>query len=311
MRSEVRSLQSFAARIAPLLVLACAGCAAWTQVWPPPMQTVREPLAPDPHPHAPGPEEVTVVRHADPVQLRRAGTVAGFPLFFYDKSTRANAGASVIVSAGGRAEVLWPSGTSVMMFDQGVGWVGSPSRGEPLFEFQDVANASLQLSPGDRVSLVGGAILSGESGPITLERGREQELTVRNQTKLNVTISYREEMIILSPGQSVMLPIVSSGTGPIQIDPDRKRIAGPGFGVWTLGPVRTLEDPGRVSLAADGDASVSALGVNVKLAPGSSATFGSLGKQPAEPVPAASPAGASAGAPPGGASTPPTPEKQP
>lgn len=305
MRSDVRPLQSLTAKIAPLLLLACASCASWTQVWPPPMEDTHDPLAPDPHPHPPGPEEVTVIRHADPVQLRRAGTVAGFPLFFYDKSTRANAGASIIVSAGGRAEVLWPSGTSVMMFDQGVGWVGSPSRGEPLFEFQDVANASLQLSPGDRISLVGGAILSGESGPITLKRDRERELTVRNQTRLNVTISYREEMLILTPGQSVTLPIVSSGTGPIQVDPDRKRIAGPGFGVWTLGPVRPLEDPGRVSLAADGDASVSGLGVQVKLAPGSSASFGSLGERPSEPVPASS----SAGAPASGASTPPPDQK--
>lgn len=205
------------------LVLAALACAAlapscfWlkTQRWPAPMEgPTGADLPPDPHPHLPGPEEATVFRHADPVQFRPAGALAGYPLVFFDKKARATAGACVIVSAGGRAEVLWPSGASVVMFGQAVGWIGSPGRGEPLFDFQDVDRATIELEAGDHVRLLGGALLFGDSGPYLVERKRADILILRNQAKAPVTLSYRDTVYELAPGQTVDLPIVSTGTAP-------------------------------------------------------------------------------------------------
>lgn len=266
-----------------------------TQRWPKPMEgPTGADLPSDPHPHEPGPEEATVFRHADPVQFRPAGTLAGYPLVFFDKTVRATAGACVIVSAGGRAEVLWPSGASIVMFGQAVGWIGSPSRGEPLFEFQDVDRASLDLEAGDHVQLLGGALLFGESGPYLIERPRADILVLKNQSKSNLTLSYRDSVYELSPGQQVDLPVVSTGTAPQTPAADARVLAARGFEVEASGELVRADDPDAVELRAGGPASLDGLGVRVRLQAGETAVFRSLGEARERPAAQGEEAGADA-----------------
>jgi hypothetical protein len=241
-------------------------------------------LPPDPHPHLPGPEEATVFRHADPVQFRPAGALAGYPLVFFEKKVRATAGACVIVSAGGRAEVLWPSGASVVLFGQAVGWIGSPGRGEPLFEFQDVDRASIELKPGDHVSLLGGALLFGDSGQYLIERVRPDILVLRNQSKAPVTLSYRDDVYDLAPGQQVDLPIVSTGTAPAEPGPETRTLAGPGFELDVTGELARTDAGGALALRSAERATITGLGVRVRLQSGESASFASLGERRTEPA---------------------------
>ena len=58
--------------------------------------------------YVPGPQEVVVLRHGDPVSVRRPGSIAGFPLTFHQKRLRVGSGGFVLSGRGGRAEVLWP-----------------------------------------------------------------------------------------------------------------------------------------------------------------------------------------------------------
>ncbi|MBI5432204.1 MAG: hypothetical protein HZA52_05165 [Planctomycetes bacterium] len=258
-----------------------------TQRWPAPMEgPTGDELPPDPHPHLPGPEEATVFRHADPVQFRPAGALAGYPLVFFDKKARATAGACVIVSAGGRAEVLWPSGSSVVMFGQAVGWIGSPGRGEPLFEFQDVDRASIEMKAGDNVRLLGGALLFGDSGPYLIERSRADIVVLKNQSKSPVTLAFRDEVYELAPGQEVDLPVVSTGTAPEEPPADARLLAGRGFQVEVSGELARGDDGHALRLQANGPATLDGLGVRVRLQAGESATFKSLG-EPRDEVPEA------------------------
>ena len=117
------------------------------------------------------------------MRVRPVGALQGQPLAFYDKRMRTNAGSSVIVSPGGRAEVLWTSGSSIVIFGQGVAWIGSTGRGEPMLDFQEVDRARMDLHEGDRVRLMGGAELSGSSGPYVIEREKDRKLDVINQSK--------------------------------------------------------------------------------------------------------------------------------
>ena len=98
------------------------GCVWWrdAQRWPGPMRATVEPLPPgDLAYHPPGPEEVSLIRHADQVQVRPAGALQGHPLSFYDKKVRLKAGGAAIVAPGGRAEILWPEGSSIVLFGRG------------------------------------------------------------------------------------------------------------------------------------------------------------------------------------------------
>ncbi|MEO6711124.1 MAG: hypothetical protein ABI054_07405, partial [Planctomycetota bacterium] len=102
---------NFVLRSLPAGLFLCLGvCASGcffpnTQRWPPPMGGDFEKLPPGDAAGRPeGIEEVTVIRHADPVRVRPVGALSGQPLAFYDKRMRLNAGSSVIVSPGGRAE---------------------------------------------------------------------------------------------------------------------------------------------------------------------------------------------------------------
>jgi hypothetical protein len=280
------------------LALSFAPACLWrnTQRWPGPMRPEVDPLpAGDAANHPAGPEEVSLIRHADPVQVRPAGALSGHPLSFYDKKVRLTAGGAVIVAPGGRAEVLWPEGSSVVLSGRGIGWVGSPSRGEPMFEFQDVERASLELREGDQVRLLGGSILSGASGPYVLERTPEDTMWVRNQSKGSLRVAFREELFELGPGQSVLLPLLSEGAAPFSDDPALQRINGPGFSVRLLGDLAVEEDGGSMHVSATSPSNdvreVRGLGVRVKLSTGDTATFSGLGPKSAPaPDPNAPPA---------------------
>jgi len=267
----------------PIVLAALLACAAlpaclWrtTQRWPGPMQSSADPLAPgDSAEHPPGPEEVTLIRHADPVQVRPVGALSGHPLSFFDKRARLNAGGAVIVSPGGRAEVLWPGGSSVVLFGEAVGWIGSPSRGEPMFELRELDRARLDLHPGDQVRILGGAVLTGASGPYVLQRDPDQTVLVHNQSKEPVQVAFREEHFDLSAGQIVRLPLLSSGGAPFVEDPELERFAGPGYNVRLLGTLDCAEADGGVRVRApEGSAGEArAFGVRVQLAAGQSAFF--------------------------------------
>ncbi len=252
-----------------------------TQVWPKPMKSRVETLPPgEAEMHPAGPEEVTIVRHADPVQVRPAGHLSGFPMHFYEKAIRVSSGSSVIVSSGGRAEVLWPGGTSIVLYGQGVGTVGSPSRGEPTLEFQDVERARMDLLEGDRVRLLGGAMLSGDSGPYLVERVSRGVLQVRNQSKAPVEVAFRDAIIELGPGQRVDLPLLSSGGAPLADGEEPESIAGPGFSVLVSGEVETRSDGSGVHLRALEEGEATGLGVVVRLEEGGEVLFHGLEATP-------------------------------
>jgi hypothetical protein len=251
------------------------------------MRPEVDPLPPgDAAVHPAGPEEVSLIRHADPVQVRPAGALSGHPLSFYEKKVRLTAGGAVIVAAGGRAEVLWPGGSSIVLFGRGIGWVGSQSRGEPMFEFQEVERASLDLHEGDQVRLLGGSILSGASGPYLLERTPEGTMWVRNQSKGSVRLAFREELFELGPGQGVLLPLLSEGAAPFSDDPALQRVNGPGFSVRLLGDLEVAEESEAGMLRVNATTpsneprEVRGLGVRVKLSTGDSAVFSGMGSRP-------------------------------
>ncbi len=245
-----------------------------TQRWPPPMTGEFETLPPgDAGTRREGIEEVTVIRHADPVRVRPVGALSGQPLMFYDKRMRANAGSSVIVSPGGRAEVLWPSGSSIVLFGQGLAWIGSPGRGEPMLDFQEVDRARMVLSEGDRVRLMGGAEISGSSGPYVIERMKDRKLVVVNQSQGDLQVAFREELFTLGPGHKVVLPLLSESGAPIRPDPAAKSIAGPGFQVRITGDVESMGDSQSMAFGSAGESLLEGLGQRVKLAPGESTRF--------------------------------------
>ncbi len=267
-------------------LLCASGCYfANTQRWPPPMGGDFEKLPPgDAATRAEGIEEVTVLRHADPVRVRPVGALTGQPLAFYDKRMRVNAGSSVIVSPGGRAEVLWTSGAAIEIFGQGVAWIGSTGRGEPMLDFQEVDRARITLQQGDRVRLMGGAELSGASGPYLIERLQDRKLAVINQSKSDAQVAFREELFTLGPAEKVVLPLLSDGGAPIRPDPASKSAAGPGFAVRLSGAVEPRADASGLGFSASGDSSLEGLGQRVKLQVGEASSFSGFENQGAPPA---------------------------
>jgi len=267
------------------LALGCAACTTYTrwpfwstQEHPGPMADAVDPLPSGAQLLYPeGPEEVLVVRHADPIKVRPAGRTAGFPLTFYEKTIRVHAGSSVSVAPGGRVEVLWSDGTSILMSDRGFGLVGSPSRGETLFNFFDVATAWIDLAGEEQIDLPGGARLSASSGPIVLERVRADVVRVKNQSKTASRVAFREDVIELDPGQSVDLPLLSAGGRPTRSASSAELVAGPGFSVRSSGSVETDSDGTRVRVQAVGEHEIQGLGQRLRLERGEEVDFSGLG----------------------------------
>ncbi len=264
------------------LCTSCSTYGRWpfwsTQRHPEPMTDAVDPLPGGAQTLYPeGPEEVLVVRHADPVKVRPAGRTAGFPLTFHATTERVHAGSSISVAPGGRAEVLWGDGTSILLSDRGFGLVGSPSRGEPLFTFLDVATAWIDLAGEEQIDLVGGSRLSASSGPIVLERVRFDIVRVRNQSKSSARIAFREDVLELDPGQAVDLPLLTGGGQPTRSATSVDAVAGPGFAVRATGAVETDADQNRVRVQAVGEHEIQGLGQRVRLERGEEVDFSGLG----------------------------------
>ena len=261
------------AAFALALVFGASGCAGWTrwpwgttQRWPAPMTYGTTPLPPgEAALFEEGPEEVLVLRHADPVKVRPAGLSAGYPLTFYQKSVRVHAGSAVSSSSGGRVEVLWTNGNSIVVFDEGDGVVGSPSRGQPSFVFLTCDRARIDLKEPDQIELLGGARLSASSGPYVLERLRGDILRVSNQSKTPGEVLYRDAVIRLDPGQIVDLALLSAGGHPVQSDPGLQTTDGPGYTIRWSGTMEFQREKSAVSVRSLGEHEIQANGVRVRL----------------------------------------------
>jgi hypothetical protein len=265
-----------------LLFTGCAGWLRWpwgrTQRWPSPMEQSVDPLPPgEAHLFEEGPEEVLVLRHADPVKVRPTGMTAGYPLTFYNKSVRVHAGSGLWSAPGGRIEVLWPNGNSIVLFDGGGGVIGSPSRGQSSFIFLFVDRARIELNEPDQIELVGGARLSARSGPYVIDHVRREVLRVSNQSKLAGEIAYRDAVFTIDPGQMIDLALIGAGGKPIQSDPGLQSLQGPGFGVRYSGAVQIEDQQNSVALRALGEHEIQALGVRVRLERDESVRFEGLG----------------------------------
>lgn len=272
------------------LVASCAGRNSWpnfsTQQYPEPMESSVDPLPPGVEAnYPPGTEEVIVRRLADPVQLKPAGQHAAFQLRYFDKRRRVNSGAWVFCSPGGRAEVLWPgTGSTAVLFDRCTAIVGSPSRGEPNLMLREIERVVLNLNPGDQVELLGGGLLTADSGPWILERRLFDILRVKNQTKVPGEVAYRDEVFVLGPGETVDLPLLSAGGAPIPEVPGTREVAGPGFGLKVFGEVEVEEAPGALRLRASGEHEIQGLGVRLHLDQGETARLGAFTRTEDLPV---------------------------
>ncbi|MCH2102778.1 MAG: hypothetical protein MK297_02070 [Planctomycetes bacterium] len=213
-------------RSASLLLPLLASCVAdsrWplieTQKWPAPMQAVSGAVDSGALrgvvENKPGVEKVLVLRYGDPVQVRPAGATAAYPLPFHDKEVQLHSGSSVLCSPGGKVEILWEGGTSIVFSGRTTGLVGSKSRLEPTFAFVELENATLNLRQGDQVRLLGGALLSADVGPIALERLNSSVVRVENQSKAEARLMFREADFRLAPGEELHFPLLSDGGTPL------------------------------------------------------------------------------------------------
>jgi hypothetical protein len=267
------------------LALLASGCSGWSrwpwwsvQRHPEPAVDAVDPLPPGAHLEFPeGPEEVLVVRLADPVRLRPAGRRNGFPLSFHDKTARARSGSSVTVAPGGRAEVLWPSGTTLRLSGRGFALIGSPSRGESLMRILDVERAQITLKEPEQVELPGGSRLFASSGPFSLERLRADLVRLRNQSKAAGQLAIRDELFHLDPGQSVDLPLLSAGGAPLEPLLTRETVQGPGFALAIRGAAEAQPAGDALRVRALGDHELRALGQSLRLDAGGEALIGGLG----------------------------------
>ncbi|MBI5362724.1 MAG: hypothetical protein HZA53_06065 [Planctomycetes bacterium] len=285
-----------------LLASSCAGFLRWpwgsTQRVPGPMENAREPLpSGDAETHPPGPEEVLILRHADPVQVRPANLTSSFPLSFYDKDLRVTAGSGVFAAPGGRAEVLWPGGNSVVLSGRCAGIVGSKSRGEPAFFFRQIERAVIDFKTEDQVELLGGSRLSAKSGPILLDHVRPDILRVKTQSKAAGEIAFREAVLTLDPGEVVDLPLLAGGGSPLQSDPGLALTQGPGFQVAWSGQVDVGKETELVRVRALGEHEVRALGLRVRMGRDEEVVFRGIVRRDGARAPAEAPTALPADAP--------------
>lgn len=262
----------------------CSGWTRWpwgtTQRWPAPMEDSVDPL---PRGESAlleeGPEEVLVVRHADPVKVRPTGFTAGYPLTFYQKSVRVHAGSAVRSAPGGRIEVLWPNGNSIVIFDRGGGVIGSPSKRQSSFYFVNCERARIELKEYDQIDLLDGAQLQASSGPFILELVRQDILRVSNQSKTFGTVHYRDAVMRLDPGQDVDLALLSAGAKPAASDPGLQTAEGPGYAVHWSGAVEFEREPDGVRLRALGEHEIQANGVRLRMDRDEVVHFQGLGRE--------------------------------
>lgn len=198
-----------------------------------------------------------VVRHTDPVYVQRPGASDGYPLRFWSKKDRVAPGGRVRSGAGGQAELIWPGTTSsIVLFDEGRVRVGDPSREEALVLLEAVTTARLFLEPADRVVLVGGAVLRGDaegpSGPFVLERTRTGMLALENRSLRSGEIAYRDEVLVLGPGETIELPVLETSSAPLDVPLARTVMDVAGLGIQCEGRVEASgpDEQGRLQLLA-------------------------------------------------------------
>ncbi len=267
----------------------CAGFIRWpwgtTQRWPEVMDNTADPLPPGQSEWLEeGPEEVLVVRHADPVKVRPAGLTGSYPLKFYDKSLRVHAGSAINSAPGGRIEVVWPNGNSLVMYDRGAGAIGSPSRGQPSFIFLNLTGALVRFKTADQIQLPTGILLSASNGPFTIELVEADVLRISNRSKGPGEVQFRDEVITLDVGQMVDVPMLSAGGKPEKLDPTIKVAEGPGYPVSWSGSAEMQRGADNVRLRALEANEVRANGVRVKMDRDESVVFEGLGARHAAPA---------------------------
>jgi hypothetical protein len=138
------------------------------------------------------------------------------------------------------------------------------------------------VKEGDRVRLMGGAELTGSSGPYVLERLKDRKLAVYNQSKGELRVAFREELFTLDPGQKVVLPLLSASGAPIRPDPNGKDASGPGFVVRVSGSIEPLTLSGGLGFSSSGESRLSGLGQRIELQAGESSSFSGF-ERPAAP----------------------------
>jgi hypothetical protein len=219
-----------------------------------------------------------------------AGSAGSIPLSYKRKELRVSSGSGVLCSGGGRAEVLWPNGSSAVLFGFTEGIVGSPSRGQASLILRDIDQVTFDPKAEDLYELQGGAKLRVRTGPVRVTRPRRDVLNIANESKRSAQVAFRDATIVLDPGQAVELPILKS-SAPAAGDnstgqPKVSTMQGPGFSLEAGDGATATAESG--ALVARGNGVVRALGVQVALAPGTEARFSGLLRVPV-PVPPASP----------------------
>lgn len=261
------------------LCLALGACRS--QILPGPMEPLADPLPPgDSELYPAGPEEIVIVRHADPVQVRPAGLSSAYPLSFYNKTTRLNSGSGVYSSPGGRVELIWRGQSelqsSVVLSGQTSGILGSVSRGEPTFIFRELERATLMLTEGDQIELLGGALFSGPSGPYVVEKRSREVMRARNQSKRPAVVAFRDQVFQLDPGQVIDLPLLTSGGAPVAQGIGFDEVQGPGFRARVRGTYDLSGSPRDLTVESRGESELRALGLTIRLDQGDSAVLGGL-----------------------------------
>jgi hypothetical protein len=269
------------------------GCYAKTQRFPGVLEPTVDPLPPGTLDlYEPGPEEALVVRHADSVFVRPAGSTAPRSLQFHDKRERVTAGTWVQTGSNGKVEVLLAGGARVELSGVGSGSIGSESRREPLFRIRDVTLATLSANEAGQLAqfeLPGGARLATEAGPFVLERRGEHVVRLRNRSLGVGRVAYRDVLFDLAPGEVVDLALPPSGTAPFQRDPGFRTLATDDRTPLELrGEVEVLAAETGARLRAIGPHEIMAHGLVLRLDEGDEVLFEGLGGMPepsAEPPP--------------------------
>jgi len=243
----------------------------------------------------PGPSEVVVLRHGDPVQIRRPGAPVGFPMTYYDKRQRLGSGGWVLSGMGGRAEIIIPgSSSSVNMFDRGALQIGEPTRAEPLLTLLHCDRASIHLAPGARIALVGGIQIEGdpilEGGPFDFRTTGRDRIEISNHGRSICTLLFRDQVLALGPGEVFELPILPGGSGPSTRGPEPYVLAvKPGSWAgdtpYATGEVLIIDDPRGLRVRAIEPSDVTGLGVQVHLSEGEEVLFQRLDEAAVSPQP--------------------------
>ena len=247
---------------------------------PKPMRYGAADELPPPRTNA-GDFQASLVRHADSVEIRRPGALDAFPMRFWDKTVRISAGWEIRCSAGGRAEFAWDAdASSVVLSDTGSVILGDAAAGEALVTFQSVTHARMTLTPEDYVVLPGGAELRGDdqdpAGPFVLYRVSNDMVGLTNQSRLTGLLRYRDVALEIGPGESLDIPIVSSGTTPNRSTGEVQTIDRGGLRLNVQGQVQTREGERTVGVRALESATLEGLGVRVTLNAGDVATLSSM-----------------------------------